>query len=132
MEENLRFIYGKEFWYISAFINTNEFIGETKAEEIEALLLERLKNLNDRELTKTFTYLEKWPNAEEKKGILIDMAKSISIECDWEPFFQNFPYIDENRPYTADYRDLVYNTLGYFKLEVEYYKNEPYKNVVVY
>jgi 8-oxo-dGTP diphosphatase len=127
MEENFRFIYGKEFWYISAFINTNEFIGETKAEEIEALLLERLKNLNDNELTKSFTFLEKWPHAEEKKAMLIDMTKSISIECDWEPFFQNFPYTDENRPYTGDYRDLVYNTLGYFKLEVEYYKNEPYK-----
>ncbi|MFX1267157.1 MAG: NUDIX domain-containing protein, partial [Promethearchaeota archaeon] len=46
---------------------------------------------------------------------------------DWEPFFQNFPYTDENNPYTEDNRDLVYNTLGYFKLEVEYYKNEPYK-----
>ena len=127
MEENLRFIYEKEFWYISAFINTNEFIGETKAEEIEALLLERLKNLNDSELRKSFSFLERWPHAEEKKATLQEMAKSISIECDWEPFFQNFPYIDENKPYTGDYRDLVYNTLGYFKFEVEYYKNEPYK-----
>jgi len=127
MEENLRFIYGKEFWYISAFINTNEFIGETKAEEIETLLLERLKNLNDRELVKPFTFLEKYPHTEEKKATLMDMAKSVSIECDWEPFFQNFPYTDEKRPYTEDYRDLLYNTLGYFKFEIEYYKNEPYK-----
>ncbi|MFX0027266.1 MAG: NUDIX domain-containing protein [Candidatus Hermodarchaeota archaeon] len=127
MEENLRFIYSKEFWYISAFINTNEFIGETKAEEIEALLLKRLKNLNENDLSKAFKYLEKYPYAEEKKQILREMANSISIECDWEPFFQNFPYTDENNPYTEDNRDLVYNTLGYFKLEVEYYKNEPYK-----
>ena len=127
MEENLRFVYSKEFWYISAFINTNEFIGETKAEEIEALLLERLKNLNEKELSKSFKYLEKYPYAEEKKQILREMANSISIECDWEPFFQNFPYTDENNPYTEDNRDLLYNTLGYFKLEVEYFKNEPYK-----
>ncbi|MFX0059855.1 MAG: NUDIX domain-containing protein [Candidatus Hodarchaeota archaeon] len=127
MEENLRFIYGKEFWYISAFINTNEFIGETKAEEIEAFLLEKLKNLSDEELAKSFIFLEKYPYAEEKKTILREMAKSIVIECDWEPFFQNFPYTDENRPYTEDYRDLVYNTLGYFKFEIEYFKNEPYK-----
>jgi len=127
MEENIRFIYKKEFWYISAFINTNEFIGETKAEEIEALLLEKLKNLNEKDLKKSFDFLEKYPHAEEKKNILVDMANSVEIECDWEPFFQNFPYIDENNPYTEDNKDLVYNTLGYFKFEVEYYKNEPNK-----
>ncbi len=126
MEDSLRFIYEKEYWYISAFINTNEFIGETKAEEIEALLLNKLKNISENDLRKSFAFLEKYPHAEEKKNILINMAKSIVIECDWEPFFQNFPYIDENNPYTEDYKDLVYNTLGYFKFEVEYYKNEPY------
>ena len=127
MEEKLRFIYKKEFWYISAFINTNEFIGETKAEEIEALLLEKLRNLSEKDLKKAFAFLEKYPHAEEKKNTLVDMANSVEIECDWEPFFQNFPYIDENNPYTEDNKDLVYNTLGYFKFEVEYYKNEPYK-----
>jgi hypothetical protein len=60
MEENIRFIYKKEFWYISAFINTNEFIGETKAEEIEALLLEKLKNLSEKDLKKSFDFLEKF------------------------------------------------------------------------
>jgi len=124
MEENLRFAYEKEYWYISAFINTNEFIGETKAEEIEALLLDRLKNLTERDLEKAYKFLQKYPNAEEKKGSLIKMAQSISIECDWEPFFQNFPYTDENNPFTEEYKDLTYNTLGYFKLEVEYYRDE--------
>ena len=127
MEENLRFIYEKEYWYISAFINTNEFIGETKAEEIEALLLDRLKNLTENDLKKAYKFLEKYPNAEEKKRLLVNMAKSVSIECDWEPFFQNFPYTDENNPYTEDNKDLAYNTLGYFKMEVEYYRNEPFQ-----
>ena len=127
MEENLQFIYGKEYWYISAFINTNEFIGEAKAEEIEALLLERLRNLSNNYIEKAFKFLEKLPHAEEKRSILQEMTKSISIECDWEPFFQNFPYTDEDNPYTEDNKDLVYNTLGYFKLEVEYFKNEPFK-----
>jgi 8-oxo-dGTP diphosphatase len=127
MEENLRFVYEKEYWYISAFINTNEFIGETKAEEIEALLLDRLKNLSENDLKKSYKFLEKYPNAEEKKRLLGNMAKSISIECDWEPFFQNFPYTDENNPFTVDNKDLTYNTLGYFKLEVEYYRNEPFQ-----
>jgi len=126
MEDNLRFIYEKEYWYISAFINTNEFIGETKAEEIEALLLKTLKNLTEDNLKQSYIFLDKYPHAEEKKSILRAMAKSITIECDWEPFFQNFPYIDENNPYTEDNRDLIYNTLGYFKFEVEYFKNEPY------
>ena len=127
MEENLRFVYEKEYWYISAFINTNEFIGETKAEEIEALLLNRLKNLTENDLKKAYKFLEKYPNAEEKKRNLVNMAKSIEIECDWEPFFQNFPYTDENNPYTEDNKDLTYNTLGYFKLEVDYYRNEPFQ-----
>jgi len=127
MEESLRFIYEKEYWYISAFINTNEYIGETKAEEMEAILLNRLKNLNDKDLRKAYTYLEKLPRAEEKKSTFIDMAKSVEIECDWEPFFQNFPYTDENNPYTEENKPLIYNTLGYFKFEVEYFRNEPYK-----
>ncbi len=127
MEENLRFVYEKEYWYISAFINTNEFIGETKAEEIEALLLNRLKNLTENDLKKAYNFLEKYPNAEEKKRVLVDMAKSIDIECDWEPFFQNFPYTDEKNPFTLDNKNLTYNTLGFFKLEVEYYSNEPFK-----
>jgi 8-oxo-dGTP diphosphatase len=127
MEENLRFIYKKEFWYISAFINTNEFIGETKAEEIEALLLRRLKNLSEEDLKVAYSFLNKYPQAEEKKSILSEMAKSIDIECDWEPFFQNFPYTDENNPFTEDGDDLKYNTLGYFKFEVEYYKDDPFK-----
>ncbi len=127
MEENLQFVYEKEYWYISAFINTTEFIGETKAEEIEALLVERLKNLSEADLKKSYKFLEKYPNSEGKKKILENMAKSITIECDWEPFFQNFPYTDENNPYTEDNKDLTYNTLGYFKLEVEYYRNEPFQ-----
>ncbi|MFX1593492.1 MAG: NUDIX domain-containing protein, partial [Promethearchaeota archaeon] len=127
MDDSLRFVYSKEYWYISAFINTKEFIGESKAEEIEALLLDRLKNLNDNDLEGAFKWLEKYPYPEEKKQTLVDMTKSVSIECDWEPFFQNFPYTDENNPYTEDNEDLIYNTLGYFKFEVEYYKDEPYK-----
>ena len=128
MEEDVRFIYEKEYWYNSAFINTQKFIGENKAEEIEALLLERLRDLSEKDLEKAFKYLEKHPHAEEKKNLLLEMTKAISIECDWEPFFQNFPYIDEDDPYEEDGETLKpYNTLGYFKLEVEYFKNELYK-----
>jgi len=127
MEENLRFVYEKEYWYISAFINTHMFIGETKAEEIEALLLEKLKNLNENDLQKAYKFLDKYPKAEEKKRLLVEMAKSIDIECDWVPFFQNFPYTDEKNPFTIDNEPLTYNTLGYFKLEVEYYRNEPFQ-----
>ncbi|MHA1988380.1 MAG: hypothetical protein ACW98D_17230 [Promethearchaeota archaeon] len=112
MEENLRFIYKKEYWYISAFINTKEFNGETKAEEIEALLLRRLKNLSENDLKKAFEYLNKYPENEEKKRILKEMAESIEIECDWEPFFKNFPYTDEDNPFTEEGKELKYNTLG--------------------
>jgi len=130
MEENLRFIYGREYWYISAFINTVEFVGESKAEEIEKLLLDKLHNLTEKDFSKAFRFLDNYPKAEEKKELLRDMANSISIECDWEPFFQNFPYIDENKPFVekdGKEVELKYNTLGYFKLIVEYYQNEESK-----
>jgi len=131
MEEVPVFGYFKEFWYINAFINTNYFIGETKAEEIEALLLERLKNLNENELSLAYNFLEKYSNAEEKKRSLVHMAKHIDIECDWEPIFHNFPYMDEENPYTHNFRPIVYNTLGCFKFEVEYYKDNPSKKEIV-
>ncbi|MHA2474501.1 MAG: hypothetical protein ACXAES_14850 [Promethearchaeota archaeon] len=50
-------------------------MGETKAEEIEALLLERLKDLNENDLKKAFEFLEKYPNVEEKKDLLREMVR---------------------------------------------------------
>ncbi|MHA2323931.1 MAG: NUDIX domain-containing protein, partial [Promethearchaeota archaeon] len=99
--------------------------GEDKAEEIEDHLLRRLHNLSEEEFRNSFNFLDKYPQSEEKKQILTEMVKSIEISCEWVPFFQNFPYRDENNPYTENGDKLEYNTLGYFKFEVESFKNEP-------
>ena len=131
MEDTLRFLYKKEFWHLSAFINTNEIIGETIAEDIERYLIDRIRNNSEAVLHNSFAYLDKYPEAGQKKAILLEMAKTITIECDWEPFFHNFPYTDENNPYTKDNRDLVYNTLGYFRFEVDYFKAEPMKKEMI-
>jgi len=119
MEENLQFIYRQEFWYVSAFINTNEIFGKNKAEEIKELIIQKLSNLTDNDLMRI-----KGPNAEKSRKKIINMGKNIAIQCDWVPYFEAFPYMDKNK-------EIFYNTLGYFQFEVEYYKNESSKKEII-
>ena len=50
MEQNLRIIYKKEFWYISAMVNIEKLDCDAKSAEIEQLLNERLKKLTEDDL----------------------------------------------------------------------------------
>lgn len=63
MESDIKFVYNQEFWYVSAFLNSNEVKGESIAKGIETLLKERLSNLKEDE----FPYLDNFPDAQEKK-----------------------------------------------------------------
>lgn len=110
MEETLNFIYNKEFWLMSAFINKNWVNMKEKIAEIKKILNEKLKNLSKNDLEKI-----NWnPTWQEK---VIELGKNITFDCRWVPVIENFPYIDENT-------SLHYNSLGYFEFEVEYFKNE--------
>lgn len=110
MEETLNFIYNKEFWLMSAFINKNKINMDEKIVEIKNILNEKLKNLSKNDLEKI-----NWnPGWQEK---VIEMGKNITFDCRWVPIIENFPYVDENT-------SLRYNSLGYFEFNVEYFKND--------
>ncbi len=127
MAENIEFIYHQEYWFISAFINTDEMTGKEKAEEIKELILKRLSNSDYDYFQRAFRFFRDILGGEDKKKQLIDMTKNITIECDWVPYFESFPYTNEAKPYTIGNKDLVFNTLGYFQFKVEYYRNDPLK-----
>ncbi|MFX1477119.1 MAG: NUDIX domain-containing protein [Promethearchaeota archaeon] len=59
------------------------------------------------------------------KKKVIDMGKNVSIECSWVPYFTGFSYTDEKQDFTtgSEPKPLTYNSLGYFKFNVEYYKD---------
>ncbi|MHA1270736.1 MAG: NUDIX domain-containing protein [Candidatus Helarchaeota archaeon] len=113
MDTNLKFTYEKEYWYISAIINTNFIKCDQKAKEIETLVQEKAKNLKDIDLSK-ISWNKEW--VEQTK----ELGKNMSVKCSWIPFIESFPYDDENI-------GLKYNTLGYFEFEIEYYPNQPEK-----
>ena len=104
---SLQFIEKDQFWYISAFLDSSKLEGMQISGEIENLIQRKLDNLTDDDIYRK----------ELRDGIL-EMVKNVSISCKWVPYLDNFPYRDENSDY-------LYNTLGYFELEVNYYQNDP-------
>jgi len=109
MSEPLQFIYKEEFWYISAFLNSLKVNGKETAKKIEAFIKNKFKNLNPDDFYR-----------QDLKESIIDMVQNISIKCFWVPYLDNFPYRDENS-------DRVFDTLGFFKFEVEHYPDQPLK-----
>nr|MDO8111734.1 NUDIX domain-containing protein [Candidatus Sigynarchaeota archaeon] len=115
MAESLEFIYKKEFWYVSTFLNSKYVDGAKKAKEIEDLVKKIASGITLDDLKRI-----RGPQADKLKDIVIDMGKNASIECKWVAYIPNFPYQDENT-------DKDYDTLGYFQIEVEYFKDQPAK-----
>jgi len=117
MSKEPEFVYEKECWYVSALINTNYVACIDNICEIEALIKEKVANLTDKDLKK-IDY-----NPEYVKKVK-DLGKSMFLECKWVPFIEFFPYHNENK-------DLFFNSLGYFRFEVEYYKDAPEKKASI-
>ncbi|TXT67606.1 MAG: ADP-ribose pyrophosphatase (modular protein) [Promethearchaeota archaeon] len=109
MSKQIKFIYKEEYWFISAFVNT------VKVDILE--IAQRLENAIKKRIS---TISKKDAYREEFADDLIQMAKNVSLKCNWIESFDNFPYYNEN---TNDF----YNSLGYFYFEVEYYKDNPAK-----
>ncbi len=117
MVEELQFIYKKEFWYISALVNTEQISCTDKICDIETLIREKTQNLTNEDLKQI-----SWnPEYVEK---LKELGKNISLKCDWVPFIDYFPYHDENT-------DLKFDSLGYFQFEIEYYESQPEKKASI-
>ena len=108
----MEFVYNSEYWFISTFIDSSIIDGKLKSIEIEKLIKQFLSNLKKEDIY--------YKIREQFGETLIDMAKNISLSCNWIPYLENFPYEDENS-------QKKYDTLGYFQFDVEYYKNEPSK-----
>ncbi|MFX1347086.1 MAG: NUDIX domain-containing protein [Promethearchaeota archaeon] len=112
----MEFIYKEEFWFISTFLNRSLVDGNKKSQEIEKLIKEHLKNLKKEDI-----YYKIRDNFGDD---IIDMARNISLKCNWIPYLESFPYEDENSQRT-------YDTLGFFQFDVEYYKDQPFKKQIV-
>lgn len=117
MPEPLAFLYKREFWYISAFLNTTQIDLAQKTAELENLLLSKFRALTPDDL-KRLSY----DKALVEK--VIDLGKNVSLRFSWNTLLEGFPYYEEN---TA----LTYNKLGYFEVEVEYYKEQPTKKATI-
>lgn len=111
MTENLQFIYEKEYWFVSAFVNSNKIDLKEKVNQIKKLAEEKIPLISEQDLGKI-----KW-NKEWVKSV-IELAKNISIlSVEWVTYLDGLPYHEENT-------NRAYNKLGYFQFEVEYYKND--------
>jgi 8-oxo-dGTP diphosphatase len=113
MEENLEFIYKKEFWFISAFLNSSKVNGIQTSKEIENLLKAKFNSLTVEDIYRR-----------ELANDLLELVKNISMTCKWIPFLENFPYRDENS-------DQKYDTLGYFQFDIEYFKDNSEKKKLI-
>lgn len=107
MAKEIKFIYKEEYWFISAFINTNKADPSEISQKLKEVIANRISKI-----TKKDAYREEF--ADE----LGNMAKNISLTCNWIQYIPNFPYYNENL-------DEGFNELGYFYFEVEYYKDNP-------
>lgn len=110
MGDELRFLYQKEFWFISAFLNSGQLDVQARERELEALLSETLHSLSPKELERLSDPL--------LAALALDAARSATLRCRWHSFLEGFPYHEENT-------SLVYNKLGYFEIEVEYFPGSP-------
>ncbi|TFF86848.1 MAG: NUDIX hydrolase [Promethearchaeota archaeon] len=119
MEENkeIKFFYKKEFWYISVVLNTKYIDCLNKAQEIENLVKNKVEDLTDADLKK-ISWNKEWVQKVK------DLGKNMSIKCEWIPLIESFPYTDENS-------GQKYDTLGYYRFEVEYYKDDQTKKASI-
>ncbi len=111
--DNVEFVYKEEIWYISSFINTSLVNGDEKSKEIASLVNEKFKNITEDDIYR-----------KDLKDTIFDMINNISINCSWVTYLETFPYYDENSGRS-------YNILGYFRFNVEYYKDNPLKKETI-
>ncbi len=107
MSKAIQFVYEKEFWYISAIIDTKRINIKEKVAEIQDLLIKKFHNLTEKDLEKI-----SWnkPLLEQVR----ECGKNISLNCRWVSYVDYFPFFHENI-------GLQFNQLGYLEFDVEYF-----------
>jgi len=106
MNTEIEFVYKEEYWYISAFLNSDKISEEEITNRMDSLIKEILSSVNEEKIY-----------SKKHKEFIFEMVQTISFKCDWVPYIDDLPYHDENT-------NLSYDTLGYFKFKVEYFKDE--------
>lgn len=119
MSESIDFVYKKEFWYFSAFVNSKRLDIEKKRKELEDIFKERIANIATADLGRV-----RVSNADQVKAAIVDMARHATLDLKWIRFIDGFPYVDENT-------EREYDTLGFFQVELEYYKDSPEKKASI-
>lgn len=113
MENKINFFYKGEFWFVSAFINSNNCDRAEIAKNIEKIVKDCVSKITEKD-----AYLK------ELSSSLVNMAKNASVSCNWVDYISIFPYYKENT-------DKFYDVLGYFEFRVEYYRNNPIKKKTI-
>lgn len=111
MRDELRFIPGREVWFVSAFVDAAALDPYARAEELGAQLQARIRAITPDDL-KRLAYDPKLVAA------AISMCRTITIRCVWHPYVDGFPFCDENT-------GLLFTKLGYFALDVTYLEDAP-------
>ncbi len=112
-EENLQFIYKREYWFANAGINSSEIDVEEKIKELKGKLKEKLGNLTASDLPEI-----DWDR--DTQNEVINLGKKISLDITWVSMLESFPHFNEDKK-------LKYNEVGYLEFAVEYFKDEPDK-----
>ena len=81
MEEELKFIYNKEYWYVSAFINTNFFKFDEQKKEIEQKLKQKLRNLKLTDMPEGLKDYGK-EKSDQIFNKVIKLGSNISLKCE--------------------------------------------------
>jgi 8-oxo-dGTP diphosphatase len=120
MEQSVTFIYKKEYWFISAFINSSNLKLDEIIVRFKKDLLKKLNNLTLVDLKK-ISWNPQWVSIVKEMG---ESLSEDSFNMKWVPYVVDFPYYDENQ-------GIKFNTLGYFEFSVEYFKKNPEKKETI-
>ncbi len=105
LKDSINFVYQEEYWYVSAFLNTTKTNGEKIAQELNRFVKKSVSNIKESDIYR-----------KDLKAEVYEMIQNFSYKCTWVEYIDNFPFTDENT-------NLQYDSLGYFKFKVEYFKD---------
>ncbi len=107
----LQFVPKREFWFVSAFVNSAAVDPHAWARELGELVERQLRDLAPADLPRIA-----WDPDLVRRTV--EMARSARAVASWNPYLDGFPYYEENA-------GLPFNKLGYFEIEVTYFPDAP-------
>jgi ADP-ribose pyrophosphatase YjhB (NUDIX family) len=108
---SIQFVPKREIWFVAAFVNSSSVDPYAKADEIGRYLEEGLRAMTSADLPR----LAHDPATQARA---VELARSVKMRSSWHSYVDGFPFIDENT-------GLLFNKLGYFQFDVEYFPDAP-------